>query len=286
MRPHHNNRYRLKNNLQLVLLVSMMLFILSLIGWLFAGKTGVIWAMFIGVFLFLSIPNISPHTLLSVNGAKRLHYIQAPEIHNIVQWLTEQAGLQQKPELYFIPRNTLIAYSVGKQPDTAIAISNGLLQILNKRELIAVIAHEISHIVHNDILVMQATQIIRIITSMFALMAYLTIIIYLPVIYLGEQPIPWVLLLVLIIAPNISMMIQLAISRLREFDADMEAIKITDDPLALASALQKLEDFHQGWFYRLTMPHRRLHIPKILNTHPSARERIKRLKEMAESGLR
>jgi len=285
MNSSHNNRYRLKNSLQLVLLISTMLLILSLIGWLFAGKTGVIWAMFIGLFLFLSIPNISPHALLSMNGAKPLSYTQAPEIHNIVQWLAEQAGLQQKPELYFIPRNTLIAYSVGKQPSTAIAISNGLLQILNKRELIAVIAHEISHIVHNDILVMQVTQIIHIITSMFALMAYLTILIYLPVLYLGEQPMPWVLLLILIIAPNLSVMIQLAISRLREFDADMEAVKITNDPLALASALQKLENYQQSWFQRLTMSHRRLYIPKILNTHPSAKERIRRLKEMAEKGL-
>ena len=282
MNPRHNNRYRFKNSIQLVLLISMMLLILSLIGWLFAGQTGVIWAMFIGLFLFLSIPQISPHTLLTINGAKRLKYAQAPEIHNIVQWLAEQVGLQQKPDLYYIPRNTLIAYSVGKQPNTAIAISNGLLQILNKRELAAVIAHEISHINHNDILVMQVTQIIHMITSMFALMAYLTILIYLPVLYLGEQPIPWLLLFVLIFAPNVSVMIQLAISRLREFDADMEAVKITNDPLALASALQKLENYQQGWFHSLTMPHRRLHIPKILNTHPSAKERIRRLKEMAE----
>jgi len=259
-----------------------MLLILSLIGWLFAGKSGVIWAVFIGFFLFISIPKISPHALLSVNGAKPLSYRQAPEIHNIVKWLAEQAGLQSKPDLYYIPRNTLIAYSVGKQPDTAIAISNGLLQVLNKRELIAVIAHEISHINHNDILVMQVTQIIHMMTSMFSLMAYLTVLIYLPVLYLGDQPIPWMLLITLIVAPNISVMIQLAISRLREFDADMEAVNITNDPLALASALQKLENYQQSWLRYVLMPQRRLRIPKLLNTHPSAKERIRRLKKMAE----
>lgn len=283
MERHQQKHYRLKNNIQLVLLISMMLFILSLIGWLFAGKTGVIWAIFIGLFLFLSIPKISPHALLSINGAKRLSYKQAPEIHNIVQWLTEQIGLKQKPELYYIPRNYLIAYSVGKQPNTAIAISNGLLNILNKRELIAVMAHEISHISHNDILVMQVTQIIHLITSMFSLFAYLTVLIYLPTLYFSEQPIPWLLLIILITAPNVSVIIQMAISRLREFDADMEAVKITNDPIALASALEKLESYQQGWFHRMIMPHRWLRIPKLLNTHPSAKERIQRLREMAEA---
>lgn len=262
-----------------------MLLILSLIGWVVAGKTGVLWSVIIGIFLFLSIPKISPHALLSINGAKRLSYMQAPEIHDIVQWLAEQAGLKQKPELYYIPRNFLIAYSVGKQPDTAIAISNGLLNILNKRELIAVMAHEISHIRHNDILVMQVTQIIHIITSTFALMAYLTVLLYIPFLYLSEQPVPWLLMLILITAPNVSVMIQLAISRLREFDADMEAVKITNDPLGLASALKKLENYQQGWFQHMVMPHRRLRIPKLLNTHPSAKARIERLKEMAEAGI-
>lgn len=280
----HNN-YRLKNSLQLVLLISTMLLVLSLIGWVVAGKTGILWSVIIGIFLFLSVPKISPHALLSFNGAKRLSYMQAPEIHDIVQWLSEQAGLKQKPELYYIPRNFLIAYSVGKQPDTAIAISNGLLNILNKRELIAVMAHEISHIHHNDILVMQVTQIIYIITSTFALIAYLTVLLYIPFLYISEQPVPWLLMLILITAPNVSVMIQLAISRLREFDADMEAVKITNDPLALASALKKLENYQQGWFQRMVMPHRRLRIPKLLNTHPSAKERIERLKEMAEAGI-
>jgi len=283
MKLRQNTHYQLKSAIQLVLLIASMLLILSLIGWLVAGRAGIVWSVVTGLFLFVSIPQISPHTLLSLNGAKPLGYSQASEIHNIVQWLTEQAGLEHKPELYYIPRNTLVAYSVGKQFDTAIAISNGLLEILNKRELVAVIAHEISHIKHHDILVMQVTQIIHIMTSIFSLMAYLTVLLYVPVLYLGEEPIPWVLLLILVFAPNVSVMIQLAISRLREFDADLEAIQLTNDPLALASALQKLENYQQGWLHHVLMPHRRLRLPKILNTHPSAKERIKRLKEMADS---
>lgn len=284
MKSHHNNRYRyrLKNSLQLILLITTMMLILSLIGWVIAGETGVLWSVLIGLFLFISVPKISPQTLLSMNGAKYLSYAQAPEIHNIVQWLAEQAELTKTPELYYIPRNILIAYSVGKQPNTAIAISNGLLEILNKKELIAVIAHEISHIKHNDILVMQATQIIHFVTIMFSLFAYLSVMIYIPVLLVTEQPVPWLLMLILLIAPNISVMIQLAISRLREFDADLEAVKITNDPLSLASALQKLENYHQSWLQRVMLPHRRLHIPKLLNTHPSPKERINRLIKMAE----
>lgn len=265
-----------------MLLFSTMIFIMGLLGWAMAGKTGVIWSVVVGIFLFISIPKIPAHALLSINGARRLEYAQAPEIHDIVQWLAEQAGLQKKPALYYIPGNTLTAYSLGRQAESAIAISNGLLQILNKREIAAVIAHEISHINHNDILVMQVTQIIYIITSVFSLMAYVMVLIYLPVLYYGQQEIPWVLLFVLLIAPNISVLIQLAISRLREFDADMDSVNLTGDPLALASALQKLDNYQQGWFRKLALPHRRLLIPKILNTHPTAKERIRRLKEMAE----
>lgn len=260
-----------------------MLLILGLIGWIIAGKIGMIWSVFFSLFLFLSLPKISAHTLLSINGVKRLSYEEAPEIHNAIQWLASQAGLKKVPDLYYIPNNSLIAYSVGKQPDTAIALSNGLLQILDKRELTAVLAHEISHIMHNDILVMQITHIIRIITSSFSLFAYLTLLIYIPVMYLQDQVVPWLLLLILIIAPNLSVMIQLTISRLREFDADLEAVKITKDPLGLASALQKLERYNHGWFERVIFPHRKLRIPKLLNTHPSSKERIKRLKEMADT---
>lgn len=279
--PTHK-RYSSKNNLQLVFMILTMLLILGIIGWIVAGKAGVLWSLLIGLSLFLSIPKISTHALLTFNGAKRLSYMQAPDIHGIIKWLSEQAGIKPIPELYFIPTNLPTAYSVGKQPETAIAISNGLLQILNKRELIAVIAHEMSHIKHSDILVIQATQIIHIITRVFSLIAYIIVLLYLPVLLINEQPVPWLLLFILIAAPNVSMMIQLAISRLREFDADIEAVKLTDDPLSLAFALQKLEDYHQGWFYRMLLPDRSFRIPKLLNTHPSAKERIKRLKEMAE----
>ena len=107
-------------------------------------------------------------------------------------------------------------------------------------------------------------------------------LLYLPVLLINEQPVPWLLLFILIAAPNVSMMIQLAISRLREFDADIEAVKLTNDPLSLASALQKLENYHQGWLQQMLLPHRSFRIPKLLSTHPSAKKRIKRLKAMTE----
>ena len=283
MKPMSSHQYRFKNNLQVVFLISIMLLILGLIGWLIAGEMGVLWSVVTGLLLFVSIPKLSPHLLLSLNGAKRLGYNQAPEIHNIVNWLSEHAGLEIAPDIYFIPRNSLLAYSVGKRSDTAIAISNGLLNILTPREITAVLAHEISHISHNDIVVMQLTQIIHLITSLLAIMAYFLVLIYIPVLYINEQPIPWLLLIILLIAPDISVLILLTISRLREFDADMEAITITGDPMGLASALQKLEGYEKGWLSQFVIPRRKLHIPKFLNTHPPVKERIKRLIKIAES---
>jgi heat shock protein HtpX len=108
------------------------------------------------------------------------------------------------------------------------------------------------------------------------------LIINLPLVMAGKAHFPWLLALLLIFAPTLTSLLQLALSRTREYDADLEAAKLTKDPRGLASALSKLERISSNVFERILMPGGRIPDPSILRTHPSAKDRIDRLLEMEE----
>jgi heat shock protein HtpX len=104
----------------------------------------------------------------------------------------------------------------------------------------------------------------------------------LPLFIIQGENIPWLLLLLLIIAPNLSALMQLALSRTREFSADMQAIKLTGDPQGLISALSKIEYYQKNWFEQLLSPSVRVPNPSLLRTHPHTKKRIRRLQKIAQ----
>jgi heat shock protein HtpX len=146
-----------------------------------------------------------------------------------------------------------------------------------------VLAHEISHIRSNDIWVMTLADTVSRLTGGLALMGQLLLFINLPLLLFGAAAISWWAILLLLFAPTISLLLQLALSRTREFDADMDAVEITGDPLGLASALRKLDRHQRGLWQRLLFPGRHTPDSWILSTHPSSEERIRRLAELAET---
>jgi len=216
-------------------------------------------------------------------GGKLLTADNAPGLYQITQELAARAGLPSSPPLYYLPSQMMNAFSVGTSANPAIGLSDALISALTIREIIAVLAHEISHIQHNDIRVMTYADVISRITNTLSLAGFLLIFINLPLFFLGLVTIPWFALGVLIVAPTIMSFLQLSLSRMKEFDADRAAVLLTNDPEGLAMALSKLEIYEASIFDILFDRGRRnTSEPSILRSHPDTEERIKRLLSLKE----
>jgi heat shock protein HtpX len=273
--------HKMYNLVQSTLLLGGMALLLMLLGWLIAGAVGVGVAV-VGVVLLLSSPRVSPQLILRMYRARPLSVYEAPELVQIVHTLAQRAALPATPRLYYIPSALMNAFSVGQQDNAAIGVTDALLRRLTQRELVGVLAHEISHIHHNDTWVMSLADIVSRLTSLLSLSGQFLLIVSLPMLLLGNYRPPWLLYALLIFAPTLSTLLQLALSRTREFDADLEAIKLTGDPQGLASALAKLERYQRGLMERLLLPVRRLPVPSLLRTHPATEARIQRLRTLAD----
>ena len=273
--------YRQHNYWQSVLLLLAMLGLLALIGWLVAGPEGLFWALAVVFLIVISGPRVSPYFILHLYRARLIHPEQAPQLYHIFYKLADKAGIDFMPALYYLPSQVLNTFTIGLKKDTCIVISDGLLRSLNTRELTAVLAHEISHIRNHDLWVMFFADVLSRLTSFLSLCGYLLIILYLPMLIFSEQIIPWFLLVILVLAPNLSALLQLALSRTREYSADLVAAQLTGDPLGLASALNKLDYYQHGWIERIILPEHRVPVPSLLRTHPTTQSRIRRLNNIA-----
>ncbi len=256
--------------------------LLALLGWLLAGIEGVIWAGIIGVVFLLVSPRASPRLVFKLSGARPLSVADAPGLYALVKTLALRARLPTLPQLYYMPTQAMNAFTVGNRRQAMIAVTDGLLRGLTRRELTGVLAHEISHVDNNDIWVMTLADTVNRLTSSFSLFGQVLLFINLPLILLGKSGFSWLAILLLVFAPTLSVLLQLALSRTREFDADLGAAQITRDPLGLASALKKLHDYHSGSIRRVLMPGRPMPDSSMLRTHPKSEERIRRLVALAE----
>lgn len=249
------------------------------IGWLLLGADGVVWAAAVGALAVAFSPRVSPWWVLRVSGALEVPAWQAPRLHEMLELLARRAGLARTPRLFYVPTRVLNAFAVGRPDEAAIAVTDGLLRALHWRELAGVLAHEVSHIRANDVWVMTLADIVARLTALLSLLGQALLLVLLPVTVIQGSTLPFVPLAILIFAPTISALLQLALSRTREYRADLGAVELTGDPHALASALDKLERLQGGWMERMFMSG--LRIPGWLRTHPPMEERIRRLLELA-----
>ncbi len=260
----------------LLLFLGMLLMMIGL-GYLFFGISGLVWAGVLGIIGLYGGSRIPAKMVMKMQGARPLSDYEAPNLSNLVRSLSVQAGLSKTPKLYFINNKQLNAFATGSKSDPAIAVTEGILQFLNTRELTGVLAHEISHIANNDLHLQRMTMIIGRLTRLFSMMGQILLLINLPLLLTEIGSISWLPILLLIFAPTLSTMMMLAISRTREFDADLNAARITRDPLGLAQALNKLSYYQKFWLPNLTDKL----MPRFLQTHPTLKERIQRLRNLA-----
>ncbi len=273
-------RQRRRNQLQMVLLLGGMVAVLALCAWLIVGPRGFVMVALIGAVTLAIQPRVPPDWVLRIYGARPLPYTAAPRLHHVVAVLSQRAGLPRAPVLHYVPSRTLNAFAVGRPGAAALGVTDGLLRNLSPRELVGVLAHEVSHIRADDLHVMTLADTIGRLTHGLAYLGmFALLLVGFPVAMVGTL---WPLLLTVVLTsvPTVVTLLQLALSRSREYDADLAAVDLTGDPEGLASALLRLEQ-HEGRIWeRIMVPHRRGPDPLLLRTHPPTAERVRRLREL------
>jgi len=275
---------KLGNLIHGFLLIMGLAALLVLIGWMMAGWPGVWWALLFGAVLLLAGGQLSPRLLLARSNARPLPRRNAPALYAIMDELYQRAGIRAPPALWYVPSPVLNAFAVGTQKDGAITVTSGLLRALPLRPLTGVLAHETSHLQNNDTWVMAMAALFTQLTGWLAFAGQLLLLAMLPMVMTGQTQMPWLTLMLLAITPTVSTLLQLALSRNREFAADLSAAELTGDPQGLASALAILESAQGTWQESIFLP-RQQHpsVPRWLRTHPEPRERIERLMAYAPS---
>ena len=273
---------RRRNAVQSAGIILGMAALMAALGWAVAGWSGIVWGILGGVLALLLQPRLSWRMLRAVYGARPLSYQEAPGLYGMIGELSRRGGLASVPALFYIPSPVAQAMTVGHDKECAIGLTHGLLHALSGRELKGVIAHELSHIRHRDLWLLELASAASRLTSLFSTFGLVLVALYFPLLLMGEVQLPLSLLLLLVFAPTLSSLLQLTLARTREFDADAGAVELTGDPGGLASALRKLERL-QGGLLEGFMRTRQGWLARLLRTHPQTEERLARL-EALESG--
>ncbi|MBH9314982.1 M48 family metalloprotease [Pseudomonas aeruginosa] len=273
-------RHRWLNRLQTALLVLTLLGIAAVAGSLLLGDGGLWLALAAAGFTLLLEPAAASGLTLRLYGARPLHPDEAPDLWAVLRELAARAGLPAVPVPHYVPSGVVNAFATGSKHHAAIALTDGLLRSLTPRELTGVLGHEIAHIANEDMRVMGLADSISRLTHLLALLGQLAIVLSLPALLLGVTEVNWPALLLLAVAPQLALLAQLGLSRVREFDADRLAAELTGDPHGLASALAKIERVSRSWRAWL-LPGWGNPEPSWLRTHPATAERIERLLELA-----
>lgn len=276
----------MQGNTRTFILMAAMTAIVMLLGWMMGGQGGAVIALLIagGGNLF-ALWN-SDKMVLRQQGAVELTPQQGGDLYALTAALAERAGLPM-PKLYLLPTEQPNAFATGRNPDNAaVAVTQGLLRGLNREELAGVIAHELAHIKHRDTLTMTVTATMAGAIAMMGNMLLFTG---------GRQGRGGGIgaILAMVLAPLAAGMVQMAISRSREYEADREGAAICGQPMALASALAKIsriagrtmnvpaERNPASAAMFIINPLGALRTDNLFATHPPVEERIARLRTMA-----
>ncbi|MBD1936241.1 zinc metalloprotease HtpX [Microcoleus sp. FACHB-68] len=214
--------------------------LITICYWVIGGTTGALIGVALAAVTNLGSWYYSDQIALAAYGAQPVSYDQAPDLHNMVQQLSERAGLPM-PAIYIVPSAGANAFATGRDPEhAAVAVTQGIMNILPEDELEAVIAHELSHINNRDTLTQAVAATVAGAISFLAQIASYSLWFAGGSRDDGDGPNPLGVLLTVMLAPVAATVVQLAISRTREFAADAGSAKLTGNPRALARALQRL----------------------------------------------
>lgn len=275
--------HKTRNQIHTALLLGGLAVLLAIPTTLLFGVNGlIVTAVAIAALTFLA-PRMPPAAVMRLYGAREITLESGSELAQITDILARRADLPARPRLFLIPSPTLNAFATGSRSNAAIGLTAGLVRQLSLRELAGVIAHEISHIHNNDLWVMSIADLMsRFTLAMSYTAVFLAVMNFLALMTTGASPVSWLAIAVLYLAPMLSSLLQLGLSRAREYDADLEGAMLTGDPAGLASALQKLDRL-TGRFWEdmmMPMPGRRMPQPSVLRTHPRTEDRVARLREL------
>jgi len=269
------------------LLMAAIMALFGMVGAVLGGGQGMLLALMFGLGVNLWAYWFSDTMVLKLYRAQEVDASSAPQLYNTVGELAARAGLPM-PKVYLIDEAQPNAFATGRNPEhAAVAATTGILQLLSARELRAVLAHELSHVRHRDILTSTITASIAGAISTLANFGM----------FFGgrnnDNRNPLVALVVLILAPIAAVLIQLAISRGREYEADRGGAELSGDPHALADALAKIDRYAKGLPLETAEAHPATAHMMIINplsggglaglfsTHPPTEERVHRLLAMA-----
>jgi heat shock protein HtpX len=278
------------NSFKTAILMTAMMVLFMLVGNLIGGQTGMMFAFFFSLVLNFGSYWFSDKIVLTMYRAQEVSEKDAPQLYNIVENLSSKAGLPM-PRVYIMNNPTPNAFATGRNPEhSAVAVTSGIMNILNKDELEGVIAHELSHIKNRDILVSTiAATLVGTITFIARMAGWAAM-------FGGgrserDRDNVFGDLALMILAPIAAVLIQMAISRSREYMADESGAQITGKPLGLANALNKLSQANQmlpmanagtsSAHMFIVNPLSGRSLMKLFSTHPPLEERIERLKEIA-----
>jgi heat shock protein HtpX len=274
-------RHAFANRLQSSLLVIVLLAIAGGAGWLLLGENGLWLGLGASLVALAFEPAATARLTLALYGARPLTGFVPLE--RLAATLAQRAGLKRSPQLHRVQSPMVNAFAVGSREDPHIALTDGLLARLDLREIAGVLAHEIAHIAQGDLRVMGLADYVSRLCSLMALTAQFALLVSAPAWMMGAVEINWPALVLLLFSPQLALLAQLGLSRVREFDADLMAARLTGDPLGLASALAKIERVSRSWRAWLT-PGWGNPEPSWARTHPATELRIARLKELAKAG--
>ncbi|MCH8026224.1 MAG: zinc metalloprotease HtpX [Chloroflexi bacterium] len=272
--------------LKTTILLAALMGLFLVVGFLLGGVPGLIIAFVLGAGMNFFAYWSSDKLALRMAKAREVSMQEQPKLHSIVEEVAAQAGMP-KPKVYVIESDTPNAFATGRNPKhAAVAVTTGIMRLLSERELRAVMGHEMGHVKNRDILISSIVATIAGAISMLALIS----------LFFRNSRSPYGGLLFIvawIVAPLAAGVIRAAISRTREFQADITGAEVTHDPEALASALEKL---HEGVRARpmeatpmaestahlyIVHPFKAGGIANLFSTHPPMEERVRRLRDMA-----
>lgn len=281
------------NWVKTTILMAAIVALFVIIGGLIGGQRGMMLALIFALAMNFFSYWFSDKLVLRMYNAQQVDETSAPQFYRMIRELATRANLPM-PRVYLIQEDAPNAFATGRNPEhAAVAATTGILHVLSEREMRGVMAHELTHIKHRDILISTISATLAGAISALANFAM----------FFGgrdgdgRRDNPLASIAVAILAPIAAALIQMAISRAREFEADRGGAEISGDPLALASALDKIHRYATGTPFAAAEAHPATAqmmimnplsgggISKLFSTHPATEERIARLTEMARTGL-
>ena len=279
----------MSNVFKTAILLAVLTAMLVLIGGAIGGRQGMLIALILAFVMNFVSYWWSDKIVLSMYGAQQVTEAQAPELYSMVRRLATKAGAPM-PKVYIIPSDQPNAFATGRNPaHAAVAVTESIMRILDPEELEGVLAHEMSHVINRDVLISTIAATLAGAITYLAHMAQWAA-------FMGggrrdddEGPSPIAMVVMAVIAPLAAMLVQLAVSRAREFQADASGARLAGRPWPLAKALEKLDmatraipmDANPATAHLFIMnPLRGQSLMRLFSTHPSTEERIARLRAM------